>query len=392
MRGAILVLNAGSSSLKFGLYGPGEGEPQRLARGRIEDLQGSPRFEAFGRDGEALAKDTLKGGQGDPYEGALDRLLAFLAERFPQAPIGAAGHRIVHGGRDFAEPVRLDGGILGKLDALSPLAPLHQPHNLAPVRVLMDRKPELPQVGCFDTAFHRTNGRLAQLFALPRALIDEGVLRYGFHGLSYAYIAGRLAELDPERAGGRAIVAHLGNGASLCAMAGGKSVATTMGFTALEGLPMGTRSGSLDPGVLLYLLSRGYDARRLEKLLYEESGLLGLSGVSRDMRTLVESSDPHAKEAVGYFCYRVAREIGSLAAALGGLDTLVFTAGIGENAAGVREEICVRSAWLGLSVDVTANSRSAPRISAPASRVAVHVIPTNEELVIARETARLVAA
>jgi acetate kinase len=305
--------------------------------------------------------------------------------------VRAAGHRVVHGGADFTAPVRVDAAVLAALDALVPLAPLHQPHNLAAIRAVSAAAPDLPQVACFDTAFHATIPAVAQAFALPRTLAAEGIRRYGFHGLSYEAIAARLPEVLGPRADGRVIVAHLGNGASLCAMRGRASVASTMGFTALDGLMMGTRTGTIDPGVLLHLMeAKGWDAARLGRLLYKESGLLGVSGLSSDMRALLASDAPEAAEAVALFVYRAVREIGSLAAALGGLDALVFTAGIGEHAAPVRAAIVAGCAWLGLTLDTAANAAGGPRISGPGPASA-WVVPTDEEGVIARATARLVA-
>jgi acetate kinase len=287
-------------------------------------------------------------------------------------------------------PVRIDTRTLAELEALIPLAPLHQPHNLEAIRALVRHAPQVPQVACFDTSFHRTQPTVAQAFALPGRYAKEGVHRYGFHGLSYEYIASVLPERDPRAAAGRAVVAHLGNGASICAMQGGRSVATTMSFTALDGLPMGTRCGAIDPGVLLYLMDQhGMDARGLEQLLYHQSGLLGVSGVSSDMRTLLESRDPRAAEALDLFVYRIGRELGSLAAALGGLDAVVFTGGIGENAAAIRARVCRDAVWLGLGLDEEANARGGPRISRPGSPVSAWVIPTNEELMIALHTRRI---
>jgi len=275
--------------------------------------------------------------------------------------------------------------VLKALEKYIPLAPLHQPHNLAPIRALLERLPQLPQVACFDTAFHRAQPRVAQAFALPKEITDRGVIRYGFHGLSYEYIASVLPEHAPRA--GKVVVLHLGNGSSMCAIAGGRSVASTMGFTAADGLPMGTRCGNLDPGVILYLIDElGMDARAIEKLIYQQSGLLGVSGISSDMRTLESSDDPNAKAAIDLFVYRIGRELGSLAAALGGLDAIVFTAGIGENSRGLRERVCRDAAWLGVELDVEANRRSSTRISTAASRVSAMVIPTNEELMIARHT------
>lgn len=363
MNDAILVLNAGSSSLKFSAFPAGGGDA--LLRGKVDGL-------------------------GDDDAGH-DRALAAAFDRcraeFGAHRLVAVGHRVVHGGVEFAGPVRIDAGVLAKLDALAPLAPLHQPHNLAAVRAVGRRAPHLPQVACFDTAFHRTRPEVAQRFALPRRFTDEGIRRYGFHGLSYEYIASVLPGIDPGAAAGRTVVAHLGNGASLCAMLGGRSAATTMSFTPADGLVMGTRCGDLDPGVLLYLMARhGMDARALEHLIYHESGLLGVSGISSDMRELLASPDPRAAEAIDLFVYRVGREIGSLAAALGGLDALVFTGGIGENAAPIRERVCRAAAWLGVEPDGAANDAGGPRISQPGSRAAVWVVPTDEELMIADHT------
>jgi acetate kinase len=293
---------------------------------------------------------------------------------------------------EFSEPVKLDAGVIAKLEKFVPLAPLHQPHNLAPIKMVAGRLPQVMQVACFDTAFHRTQPELAQAFALPRSITDRGVRRYGFHGLSYEYIASAFPAMDAKAAAGRVIVAHLGNGASLCAMKAGKSVASTMGFTAVDGLPMGTRSGAIDPGVILYLLDElKMDARAIEKLIYQQSGLLGVSGISSDMRALLESPDPRAKLAVDLFVYRIGREIGSLAAALGGIDALVFTAGIGERAAPIRERVCRDAAWLGVKLDEAANAKGGPRISTADSGVSAWVVPTNEELMIARQTRHLLA-
>jgi acetate kinase len=297
---------------------------------------------------------------------------------------------VVHGGVDYSAPVRIDGDVVVQLEKLIPLAPLHQPHNLAPIRILMARTPQLAQIACFDTAFHRSNPPLTQMFALPSELTESGVRRYGFHGISYEYIASVLPKFDERAARGKTIVLHLGNGASMCALQAGVSMASTMGFTALDGLPMGTRCGALDPGVLLYLMDeRRMDARALEKLVYHQSGLLGVSGISSDMRTLLASSEPRARLAIDLYCYRIRREIGSLAAALGGLDAIVFTGGIGENSAVIRERVCRDAAWLGVELDSAANAAGGPRISAPGARASAWAIPTNEELMIARHTRRL---
>jgi acetate kinase len=300
------------------------------------------------------------------------------------------GHRVLHGGTYYNWPVVIDERVATVIEKLIPLAPLHQPHNLAPIRRLLDQAPELPQVACFDTSFHTTNPDLAQRFALPEELHEEGVRHYGFHGLSYEYISSVLREFDAKAASGRTIVLHLGSGASMCALQSGRSIATTMSFTALDGIPMGSRPGALDPGVILYLMEqRRMDARDIEHLLYSQSGLLGVSGISSDMRTLLASSDPRAKLALDLYCYRIRREIGSLAAALEGLDAIVFTGGIGENSAVIRERVCRGASWFGVQLDPAANSAGGPRISTARGRVSAWTIPTNEELMIARHTRHL---
>ncbi len=392
MTGAILVLNAGSSSIKFLVFAERAGALEPAIRGQIEGLHTAPRFVARGADGKVLAEKEWGDGKRLGHDGAIEHLAGYLRGASVGLELRAVGHRVVHGGLAFTAPVRLDREVLAALEKYVPLAPLHQPHNLAPVRLLLERRPELPQVACFDTAFHATNPDVARRFAIPAELHEAGVRRYGFHGLSYEYIASALPQLDARAAAGRTVVCHLGNGSSMCALSAGRSVASTMGFTAVDGLPMGTRSGALDPGVLLYLMDeRGMDARAIEKLLYNQSGLLGMSGVSSDMRKLLESDASQAKAAVDVYVYRIGRELGSLAAALGGLDALVFTGGIGENSAVIRERICRDAAWLGLAPDDKANAAGGPRISATNSRVAAWVIPTNEELMIARHTARLIS-
>jgi len=392
MADAILVLNAGSSSIKFSVFAKA-GEALDLAfRGQIESLYTSPRFTAENAAGASMGSYKWDAGTQLGHEGAIAHLADFLRGQRESYKLVAVGHRVVHGGMQFSEPVRVDSGVLEKLDKLAPLAPLHQPHNIKPIRVVAETLPQLPQVACFDTAFHRAQSELAQAFALPRAITDRGVRRYGFHGLSYEYIASALPSVDAKAAEGRVAVAHLGNGASMCAIHQGKSVASTMGFTAVDGLPMGTRCGALDPGVVLFLMDElKMDARAIEKLLYQESGLLGVSGISSDMRTLLASNEPRAKLAVDLFVYRICRELGSLAAALEGLDALVFTGGIGERSAPIRAQVCDRLAWLGISVDGTANEKGGPRINAPDGPTAVWVIPTNEELMIARHTQRVIA-
>ncbi|MFZ9635101.1 MAG: acetate/propionate family kinase, partial [Alphaproteobacteria bacterium] len=327
------------------------------------------------------------GAGGFDHAAAVRELGAIEDELLGGRRLAAIGHRVVHGGTRFAEPLRVDDEAIAALEALVPLAPLHQPHNLAPVRAYRATRPGVPQVACFDTAFHRAQPAIAQSFALPGRFARDGVRRYGFHGLSYEYIARRLPELDPALADARVVVAHLGNGASLCAMRGGRSVASTMGFTALDGLVMGTRCGSLDPGVVLHLMDRyAMGPREIEALLYRQSGLLGVSGISSDMRVLRASPDPRAREAIDLFVYRAGREIGSLAAALGGLDALVFTAGIGENDAATRREIAAACAWLGVQVDEAANLAGGPRLSPPGSAVSAWAVETDEERMIALHT------
>ncbi|HNB89364.1 MAG TPA: acetate/propionate family kinase [Plasticicumulans sp.] len=391
MSDGILVLNAGSSSIKFAVYADAADGPVEAAHGLIEDIGGAkPHFVAKAPDGAKLHEALPESEPKYDHARALGDLLAWLGAH-PELPTPrAVGHRVVHGGTRYSAPVRVDADVRSELERYVPLAPLHQPHNLAGIDAIRALNPELPQVACFDTAFHRTQPELARLFALPAQYRNEGVQRYGFHGLSYEYVAGRLPGLIGARGQGKVIVAHLGNGASMCAIEDGRSVASTMGFTAVEGLPMGTRTGSIDPGVLLYLMdAHGMGPKQLTDLLYKRSGLLGLSGVSNDMRTLLASDVPEAKLAVDYFCYRIARELGSLAAALGGLDALVFTGGIGEHAAPVREQVCAQAAWLGIAFDPAANAADAPVITTASSRVTVAVVPTDEEGVIARHARRL---
>lgn len=381
MADAILVLNAGSSSIKFALF---EAAGRRLAQGKIEGIGTAPHFRARDVHDGAVAEKRWEGGG---HEDLLGHLLSWAEGRLGGERLVAAGHRIVHGGAHFIAPQRLTEATVAALEALSPLAPLHQPHNLNAVMAVARLRPGLPQIGCFDTAFHAAMPPVARRLALPRALEREGVRRYGFHGLSYEYIAGRLREIAPQRAGGRIIAAHLGNGASLCALRAGQSIDTTMGFSTLDGLMMGTRCGALDPGVPLYLMRQhGLDAAALEELFYRRSGLLGVSGISSDMRALLASSDPAAREAVELFAFRIARETGALAMSLGGLDGLVFTAGIGENAAEIRSLVVERIAWLGVTLDEAANARSEILISGADSAVSVWVIPADEETMILRHT------
>jgi acetate kinase len=341
--------------------------------------------------GRVVGEHNWASGTRLDHQGAIDFLFEWARKgSLGEHRVAAAGHRVVHGGRTFTWPVLVTAEVRAALEALVPLAPLHQPHSLRGIDAISRHDPDLPQVACFDTSFHRTQPAVAQAFALPRRYAEEGVVRYGFHGLSYEYIAAVLPGLDPRAAAGRTVVAHLGNGASMAALKAGRSVATTMSFTAVDGLPMGTRCGDLDPSVLLYLMDRhGMDARALEGLIWQQSGLLGVSGVSGDVRALLDSADPRAAEALDLFVYRVGRELGSLVAALGGLDALVFTAGVGEHAAPLRARVCRDAAWLGLEADEKANANGGPRISTANSRVAAWVIPTNEELMIARHTRHL---
>jgi acetate kinase len=395
MTDAIAVINAGSSSLKFSLFTARAYKP--LLHGQIEGLGSQAHVVAKSAAGAVVLERRWGADEAMDHEGALSYLLDALPPFLAGHHLKAIGHRIVHGGMHFQEPVVLTPAVVDELDKLVPLAPLHQPHNLAPVRAMVRLASNLPQVGCFDTAFHTSNPVVAQRFALPRELHEAGVRRYGFHGLSYEYIASQLPHVDAHAAQGRTVVLHLGNGASMCALQGGVSLASTMGFTALDGLVMGTRCGNIDPGVLIWLMDqRHMDARQIEHLLYSESGLKGVSGLSADMRTLMNSPSEPAREAVDLFIYRIRRELGALAAALGGLDAIVFTAGIGEHAAAVRARVCQDAAWLGVALDETANANASPPdggslcISTPASHVAAWVIPTNEELMIARHTRRLV--
>src|SRR5438477_9986108 len=374
------VINAGSSSVKFSFY---EGE-QRILAGQVDGIGTHPSASAIGPDSEKLDPPDLGARPPTVPSEVLPTILPWARERLGDGRVAALGHRVVHGGLHYSQPARVTPELLAELEALVPLAPLHEPHNLAPIKIAMTLNPELPQVACFDTAFHRTAPAVEQAFALPYQFFEEGIRRYGFHGLSYEYIASVLPERAPVIADGRVVVAHLGNGCSACAMRERTSVASTMGFTALDGLPMGTRCGDLDAGVVLYLLQqKGMSADEVLGLLYRQSGMLGLSGVSSDFRELLASDNPRARFAVEVFCYRVARHIASLAAALGGLDGVVFTAGVGENAAPVRSAICRACVWLGLELDEAANREHKLRISAPNSRVSAYVIRTDENLMIA---------
>lgn len=387
----ILTINAGSSSLKFALFSAAALDC--IAIGQIEGLGTDPNLTVKNGKGEKIVSASLKGDRSvADHTGALRMVLSVVSEHFPHARIAAVGHRVVHGGPDFSAPMIVAGDTLPLLKNLTPLAPLHQPHNVSGIAAAAAAFPAVPQVACFDTAFHRAHPFVSDTFALPRALYDEGVRRYGFHGLSYEYVTGRLAEIAPFHARGRVIVCHLGSGASMCAIRNGHSVASTMGFSPLDGLPMGTRPGQLDPGVLLYLMDqKGMDAKAISDLLYKESGLKGLSGISNDMRDLEGSSDPRARQAIDYFVLRVRREIGGMAAVLGGLDAIVFCGGIGENSGSIRESVLESMEWIGVELDPDRNRTSAEVISSDRSAVRVFVIRTNEELMIARHTAGLLA-
>jgi acetate kinase len=384
--GPILVVNAGSSSVKFQVFATDAGGPRRLLKGQVDGIGTKPRLRAEAADKTKLIDQTYEPAQLKDVPTALQTAGTWLRETQKIEPT-AVGHRVVHGGPEYDQPILIDGEVLSRLERYAPLAPLHQPNNLAPIRVLLERMPGTPQVACFDTAFHRTHDALADHYAIPQRFYSEGVRRYGFHGLSYEYVASRLPEAAPAIAGGRVIVAHLGSGASMCAISGGRSVESTMGFTALDGLPMGTRPGQLDPGVVLYLIDqKKMTAAEVQKLLYNECGLKGLSGVSNDVRELEVSPDPKASFALEYFVYRVGLWTGTLAAALGGLDAFIFTAGIGENSPSMRARIAAKLAWLGCELDVAANKASAPLISSSNSRIPVYVVPTDEELMIAKHT------
>jgi acetate kinase len=388
----LLIINAGSSSIKFALYRTNESRCLIAdMAGQVENIGGQPHFTVNDLDDIQILDRLLSASETRDHSDAINVILNWLSPSMQSGTLLAVGHRVVHGGQYYSAPVLINSSVLAELETLVPLAPLHQPHNLAAISALLKSMPSTPQVACFDTAFHRTQPALAQCFAIPRRFADEGVRHYGFHGLSYEYIASVLPTHDPTLADARVIVAHLGSGASLCALHNGYSIATTMGFSPLDGLVMGTRCGSIDPGVLLYLMKRhNMDSNALEQLLYYQSGLLGVSGISSDMRTLLSSDDPHAREAVELFVYRAGREIGSLAAALGGLDALVFTGGIGEHSAVIREKVCRQASWLGLVLDDSANEAAATRISTLNSQVSAWVVPTDENLMIAQHTLRQV--
>lgn len=383
MKRTVLTLNAGSSSLKIGLFALGEEAP--LATGIADRLGGDTLLRLKDHAGTVIAERTGAETQHETHDRALADLVTMLENAFPALDIAAIGHRVVHGGTDFITPVIVNDDVMRRLAALEPFAPLHQPYNLAGIRSAQHAFPSAQQIACFDTAFHRQHPFVNDVFALPRAYYERGVRRYGFHGLSYDYINGKLAALRPDLHAGRVIICHLGNGASACAIKAGQSIASTMGFSALDGLPMGTRCGQLDPGVLLYMMEQeGMDAKAIADLLYKQSGLLGLSGLSNDMRELEASDRPEARDAIDYFVFRIRREIGGLAAALGGLDALVFCGGIGENSRLIRQGVCADMGWLGINLDEAVNAAHATVISAADAPVSVLVLPTNEELVIAR--------
>jgi acetate kinase len=388
----VLVVNAGSSSVKFQVFGiDAKDSLTRLIKGKMDGIEVHPALRAAAADGSQLIDDNYAPEQVASVPAALEKVGAWLRETQNIHPI-AVGHRVVHGGPKYERPVLIDGEVFADLERFIPLAPLHQPNNLAPVRTILSRSPNLPQVACFDTAFHRGHSALADHFAIPESFYAEGVRRYGFHGLSYEYIASRLPQVAPEISAGRVIIAHLGNGASMCALSGGRSIESTMGFTALDGLPMGTRPGQIDPGAVLYLIEeKRMPAAEVHNLLYAECGLKGLSGISNDVRELEASPDPRARFALDYFAYRAGLFAGQLAAALGGLDAFVFTAGIGENSATVRARIAERLRWLGAALDPEANAAGRTSIAAPNSRIGLYVIPTDEELMIARHTLALLA-
>jgi acetate kinase len=391
MNNLIVVLNGGSSSLKFSIYQvSGEKDLELSMKGQIEGIGTAPRFIAKDRDGKVLGERQWADASSADRVFLFGYLAGWATGQIKDSEVVGAGHRIVHGGTDFSAPALIDDALMSAVEKLVPLAPLHLPHNLAYIKAAKSMNPELPQVACFDTAFHRGHPEVAERFALPEELYGAGVRRYGFHGLSYEYIAQELQHVAPEIAEGRVVVAHLGSGASMCAIKGGRSVDSTMGFSALDGLPMGTRCGALDPAVPLYLIAeKGYDVPALERLFYHDSGLLGLSGVSNDMRDLEASEDPKAELALDYFVYRINRELGALAAVMDGLDAVVFTAGIGERSPGIRARVCADARWLGLQLDEAANQAGGPRISTVESAVSAWVIPTDEEKMIALHTQRL---
>jgi acetate kinase len=387
----ILVLNAGSSSLKFSLFAlPTAAAMRAVAVGQIEGLGTAPRLKVKDGAGERIVDEQWDNSEVASHAQALQRIAGLLRTRFRDHVLAGVGHRVVHGGPDYSAPLLITPAAMTRLETFMPLAPLHQPHNLAAIRAVQEVQPDLPQVACFDTAFHRTQETVAEFYGLPYEYYERGIRRYGFHGLSYEYVAATLPSVAPEIASGRVVVAHLGSGASMCAIDHGRSVGSSMGFTALDGLMMGTRPGNMDPGIVLYLLQHeGLSAQQIEDLLYKRSGLLGLSGISNDMRVLLASAAPRARLAIDHFIYRISRELGALTAVLGGLDALVFTAGIGENSARIRELVCAKAAWLGIEIDPAANAGGGPCISAAGGKASAWVVPTNEELMIARHTRQL---
>jgi acetate kinase len=394
MSDTILVINAGSSSIKFSVFDIAGDQLDLLVKGQVEGIGTAPRFVAWNSTGTVLAESEWKPvAEGQGHANAFDILIAWLQEHLDGANLLAVGHRVVHGGPHLSGPMLIDNTVLATLDTIVPLMPLHLPHNLTAIRAISKARPELPQVACFDTAFHHGHPRVADQFGLPWELYEQGVRRYGFHGISYEYIASRLKEIAPEAANGRVVIAHLGSGASLCAIKNGRSIDTTMGFSALDGLLMGTRCGALDPGALLYLMKElRMTADELETLLYKKSGLLGLSGISNDLRDLIGSDEPRAQAAIDYFVYRIGQALGAMTAALGGLDALVFTAGIGEHSPEIRQRVCKDAAWLGIELDLNANARNERRISCTESSPSVWMIPTDEEWMIARHTSNCVQA
>jgi acetate kinase len=392
MADLILVLNAGSSSIKFCAFDASPAEPELVLHGQVEGLYTAAHFSAKDASGTAIGEHRWDPEATVGHHEATEYIGDFLRSHREEHRLVAVGHRVVHGGVQFTRAVVVTPAVIDALDKLTPLAPLHQPHNLAPIRLLAQARPDVPQVACFDTAFHRSQREVAQAYALPPTITGLGVRRYGFHGLSYEYIASVLPDFSEEAAAGATIVAHLGNGSSMCALAGGKSMASTMGFTAVDGLPMGSRCGNIDPGVILFLMDHlKMDTRAVENLIYKQSGLLGVSGISSDMRTLLKSEDPRARFAVDLFIYRIGREMGSLAAATHGINALVFTAGIGEHSALIRERVCAEARWLGVELDPVANAGGGPRLSTAGSKVSAWVIPTNEELMIARHARAVIA-
>lgn len=394
---ACLVLNAGSSSLKFSVFRQPKEAPgnqlQAVLNGQISGIGGATQFEAKDADNQQLAKFHWEAHEEMSREALLRYVLRWIDNHLVDDELVAAGHRVVHGGKAISRPQQVDAQLIDTLDGLTPLAPLHQPHNVSAIRLLADIYPELKQVACFDTAFHATQPWLSRAFALPRQISDEGVCKYGFHGLSYEYVTKQLLAKHPRLAQGKVVICHLGNGSSLCAVKDGQSIDTSMSFSALDGVPMGTRSGALDPGVLLYLMrEKGMGLEEIEDLLYRRSGLLGVSGLSNDMKVLQESDDPNARQAVELFCFRIAKEVAAMATSMNGINALVFTAGIGENSPAIRAMICEKLSWLGVQLNDTLNQRRGQElISGLGSNIAVFVIPTNEELMIARHTLNLLS-